>query len=164
MCSTRQRILIIFRPRDLIHDGTLKTLSEQFTSESVYAPYIAGRTECIRRTAPAAEKLCPAVRAFRARVYIAHLKFRPQNLVRHAFIYIARFETRLTYELMTRIELSLRRDGKILGSRSAAGYPLIYTRSVAEIYHIMVECERSAFALPLASSARGWAAMVLAWT
>ena len=66
----------------------------------------------------------------------------------YAVVDIAQQEFFVTYELVTRIEVTCRRNSHIFSTYAAAGYSLDDTGAACQVYHVVIECEITSFTLP----------------
>ena len=97
----------------------------------------------VRRAAAGAVKPCPAVITLPAGIDIAFAELLLHVGIGHAVPDIAHPVGLVADELMTGIELALRRDGEVFCTGAAARDALINARTVVEVDHIMIERNRS---------------------
>ena len=103
----------------------------------------------IGRTASAAVEPGIAVPALFLGIDIAELELVPHRRIHDALIHIAQLEVLQARELMAGVNVSVRRNGKILCSGTAAGQTLGHAGSLAQVKHKVEEGKASALFLPL---------------
>ena len=101
----------------------------------------------VRRAAAGAVEPCPAVITLPAGIDVALAELLLHVGIGHAVPDIAHPVGLVADELMTGIELALRRDGEVFRTGAAARDALINARTVVEVDHIMIEGDRTTFLL-----------------
>ena len=103
----------------------------------------------ISHTASAAVKLCKAIPAFLLGIDIAAAEIIRNLRSFDPFVHISHQELFLSYELVTGIQVSPRRNSQVLSAGTAPGKPLGKTRTTVQIDHEMEEIKAFSFLFSL---------------